>query len=199
MWMILKGKKCHEDQKTEILKIHKCETCDVAFYGAGELNRHIRIVHEGVKNHKCEICGKTFGRPGSLKTHIISVHNTTKHPSCTLCSKKFSRLDSLHEHIKSIHEGVKQHKCKICNYRSARKYNLKSHIRHIHNDLRNSEVLNFKQELNSFSKDKHVLEKTEDKSQGPSKHFHNFDHYDELLFMKPLVLLRKWQKIVIYK
>ena len=52
--------------------------------------------------------------------------------------------------------------------------------------------------IRNFSNDKPMDKKPEDKTQETSKVYHNFDLYDELLFMTPLVLLRKWRKVSNY-
>ena len=42
---------------------------------AGELKRHINLVHNGQKNHKCDVCEKLFYQGGHLKKHINTVHS----------------------------------------------------------------------------------------------------------------------------
>gem|GEM_PF-4834878 len=53
---------------------HVCATCGKAFKKKGNLNRHIKTVHEKQKPFKCEHCGRTFGQKEHLNKHIKVVH-----------------------------------------------------------------------------------------------------------------------------
>ena len=55
-------------------KLHECPCCGKIFSQSGDLKRHVKAVHEGVKDQKCETCGKCFAEAGSLKKHIRAIH-----------------------------------------------------------------------------------------------------------------------------
>ena len=51
-----------------------CPICLLACDCTGNLNTHIRTVHEGRKDLVCPQCQKAFGRAGSLERHIRTAH-----------------------------------------------------------------------------------------------------------------------------
>ena len=88
------------------IQIHKpatCPECHKVFSKKGHLDRHIKIIHQGIKDYSdpCPYCGKVF---------------TTRYDQS---SKKYHVLHclfraSLEPHIAMVHEGVRK-KCSICN------------------------------------------------------------------------------------
>ena len=61
-------KKFHEGDKSDMVICTQCGKSMTSNY----LNRHMRIVHEGIKDVKCNICGKLFTEASKLKLHISS-------------------------------------------------------------------------------------------------------------------------------
>ena len=57
------------------LKHHKCTNCKKSFSQAGNLKKHIHIIHGGHKDYECESCGKSFSAAGNLKLHIQAPGN----------------------------------------------------------------------------------------------------------------------------
>ena len=49
----------------------KCHHCDNMFFSFGELQKHIKEAHTGMK---CEFCGKMFIQIDDLKAHAQKVH-----------------------------------------------------------------------------------------------------------------------------
>ena len=63
----------------ETQKTHVCEYCGKPYthqqYLAGLLNKHVRIVHEGIKDFKCHLCGNMFTERGSLGKFSKNIWN----------------------------------------------------------------------------------------------------------------------------
>ena len=55
-------------------KSFDCDFCDKNFSFKGNLNKHIKSVHEGKKPFKCKVCDKCFSVKCNLNSHIESVH-----------------------------------------------------------------------------------------------------------------------------
>ena len=58
-------------------KDKNCDQCESSFAKTGDLNRHIRIVHEGSRV-TCNICDQTFTRLENLEKHILKFHDETE-------------------------------------------------------------------------------------------------------------------------
>ena len=116
-----------ENQKTYV-----CEYCGKPYthqqYVAGLFNRHVRIVHEGIKDFKCHLCGNKFSERGSLAQHIRCIHNGEKNAKCEICGKAFRDKGYLRMHLKSVHQKLKEHKCDKCGKAFSQERNLKEHI-----------------------------------------------------------------------
>ena len=48
------------------------------------LNKHIEIVHEGIKPFKCSVCDVKFANKQHLKKHIETIHEEIKPFKCTI-------------------------------------------------------------------------------------------------------------------
>ena len=90
-------------------KCHICPICDKILVQSN-LNRHVKIVHEGIKNYQCQICEQKFSRSGKLQKHVKIIHEGIKDYQCHICVKKFGQLKHLKRHVKTVHvnEGVDQ-------------------------------------------------------------------------------------------
>uniref|UniRef100_A0A1E1WPA8 Protein krueppel n=1 Tax=Pectinophora gossypiella TaxID=13191 RepID=A0A1E1WPA8_PECGO len=55
-----------------------CDSCNRGFYSKIQLERHISVIHYGVKNHVCSTCGATFGYRHGLMSHQRKVHKRPK-------------------------------------------------------------------------------------------------------------------------
>ena len=109
-------KHCINLNQEEINKgnLNKCESCGNKFRKKGNLNVHIKTVHENVKKHKCGSCDKSFGHKETLKNHVNIIHENMKAFKCDTCSIAFGYIRRLKEHIKSVHENIRVHKCVHC-------------------------------------------------------------------------------------
>lgn len=65
LWLVL-----HSEQRREF----KCEICKVSFGLKGNLNKHIRVVHNKERPFECDVCASCFGLKSDLKRHRASVH-----------------------------------------------------------------------------------------------------------------------------
>ncbi|XP_058170030.1 zinc finger protein 845-like [Anopheles ziemanni] len=74
-----------------------CEFCEHVFLNKGNLQRHIRIVHQKMKSYNCTHCSQSFGKAETLKHHIMT-HTGEKPHACTVCGKRFIQLVALRKH-----------------------------------------------------------------------------------------------------
>ena len=95
----------------KLVKLAKCEICNMEFGTSGELRNHKQIVHEGLKKHKCGFCEKRFSLPSHVKMHVSRMHEKTKDFICDHCNKAFATIDNLRKHISKIHESSRKLKC----------------------------------------------------------------------------------------
>lgn len=135
-----------------------CSKCNKKFSTKGNLNNHIRTIHEnirpykcpyenckksyatsgrlethkrthiGMKPYKCDICGKLFNEKGNLKTHLL-FHSSFRPFKCEYCSKSYKTKGHLKEHIQIQHLNIKKYKCQICNCVFGRNNALNIHLR----------------------------------------------------------------------
>ena len=64
-----------------------CELCEKTFTQHGNLSRHMKTLHDGMKHSYelcCDKCDKTFTQHGSLSRHKITVHEGLRY-SCKHC------------------------------------------------------------------------------------------------------------------
>lgn len=76
-----------------------CPDCGQGFNGPGNLKRHHRIVHEGVKDFACRFCHRRFAKAQTLKHHEMT-HTGEKPHECKHCSKRFIQYVALKRHMK---------------------------------------------------------------------------------------------------
>ncbi|XP_069968159.1 zinc finger protein 708 [Bactrocera oleae] len=76
-----------------------CPDCGQGFNGQGNLKRHHRIVHEGVKDFACRFCHKRFAKAQTLKHHEMT-HTGEKPHECSNCGKRFIQYVALKRHMK---------------------------------------------------------------------------------------------------
>ena len=92
----------HEKQKN-----HNCHLCIKKFGYRGDLNQHIKRVHEGgVKNHKCDTCGKNFFKSGDRNKHMIYVHEGQKDFKCDSCGKTYPTQSHLRKHNDAVQFNI---------------------------------------------------------------------------------------------
>ena len=117
-------------QKSKFQKA-KCDICKKLF-NQQWLEKHIKIVHEGIKNSKCNQCEVSFGTSGELRIHISKMHGGKNYP-CELCKSIFYSKQKLQNHKRAVHEGRKGYlPCEICGKKFEYLSKLKMHIQVIH-------------------------------------------------------------------
>lgn len=111
---------------------HGCTRCGARFKMRGDLQRHVRTVHEGKKQHVCPTCNRTFGHSGHLNRHIESMHLNRRKHECKLCGDRFYQASHLQSHISHVHDRKKPFECHICALRLATESGLRNHLRNLH-------------------------------------------------------------------
>lgn len=76
---------------------YQCTSCSKAFRWPGDLTRHNKIVHKGIKNYVCEKCGKKFGSRSALDQHKHS-HSELRPFECMGCHKCYKSKKDLNQH-----------------------------------------------------------------------------------------------------
>ena len=128
-------------------KPFNCKNCDYRSSQKGELNKHVPIIHEGMKSFKCKMCGYCFSQ---------RVHEGQKPFKCKNCDYRSSQKGELNKHVSTMHKGIKSFKCKMCayccsqrvhegqkpfkcencDYRSSQKGELNKHVSTIHEGMK---------------------------------------------------------------
>ena len=91
--------KRHQD-KVHRIADKQCPQCEQVFTMHGDLNRHIKLVHEGqnTATGACPQCGKTLAKK-NLAAHIKMVHDKLRPHSCPVCGRAFLTKYTLQQHI----------------------------------------------------------------------------------------------------
>ena len=103
---------------------HECDQCNKTYSGRGELNRHKRIVHQGV-TYACDQCDFQATQQSTLTVHIQSKHEGVKY-ACDHCDYQATKQSNLTQHTQSKHEGI-QYNCDQCPFITSRKHMLNRH------------------------------------------------------------------------
>lgn len=61
------SKKAKSDRKP---RPFQCELCQSCYTQKGDMVRHMRYVHEGLRPYQCSYCGNSFGRRSILNKHL---------------------------------------------------------------------------------------------------------------------------------
>ena len=161
--------KRHMDTHTGEKKF-TCHHCGKQYAQDSGLQRHVTVIHEGIRRYKCPICSKVFDSNGELKSHQDShsdprpfqcdqcgrtfihqkhlYHHRKYHHTangmrrlCKVCNRHFSSPSVLKRHHKAIHLGLKEFQCHVCSAQLSTKHYLQEHLK-LHSDER-SEVCKF--------------------------------------------------------
>lgn len=81
---------------------YTCPDCGQGFNGSGNLRRHHKIVHQGVKDFACRFCHKRFAKAQTLKHHEMT-HTGEKPHACSQCDMRFIQVVALKRHMK-VHQ-----------------------------------------------------------------------------------------------
>jgi uncharacterized Zn-finger protein len=110
---------------------YRCDRdgCNYMCSRKGDLNRHIKSVHDKIKDHECDLCEFKCSNKSDLTTHIKVVHDKIKDHECVDCGYTFSNKGTLKQHIKQIHTKIKDHECDLCDFKCSLKSTLTRHIK----------------------------------------------------------------------
>ena len=100
----------HANQFHDGIIRRKCNTCELMFDSAEELNSHKSSQHSGKAGLvTCTECGKQL-MPDTMKGHMITEHGTEP-CSCPKCGKQFKHPLALDQHFKRAHEECQCDEC----------------------------------------------------------------------------------------
>ncbi|CAB3377964.1 Hypothetical predicted protein [Cloeon dipterum] len=100
---VLKPSSYRQHVKTHLGgKPHGCELCPAKFTRRGDVDRHVRIVHNKDKPYFCPKCTRSFGDKKNLKWHLMN-HDKKLFHVCETCGFKFGKKDYYDNHVKYIH------------------------------------------------------------------------------------------------
>ena len=94
----------NQQVKLNIVKKHKCPSCDKHFTHQNSVSRHISAVHEGKKPYVCEICGASFSQNKNLAVHVAAKHEGKKPFQCELCGVSYREKRCLQRHSLRMHK-----------------------------------------------------------------------------------------------
>ncbi|XP_062555692.1 zinc finger protein 845-like [Armigeres subalbatus] len=77
-----------------------CHVCAQVFSNIGNMSRHIKIVHCGIKSYNCTYCDRSFGKAETLKHHVMT-HTGEKPHECGICGKRFIQSVALQTHMRT--------------------------------------------------------------------------------------------------
>ena len=95
-------KSCLKRHQSEVHGSQKvrCNQCPLMFSNKGNMERHVKMVHEMIKNYKCESCTKSFFAKADLGQHHSEVHDGQK-VIWNECSMMFTNKWNMVRHVAS--------------------------------------------------------------------------------------------------
>lgn len=117
-------------------KKFECDQCDYKCSTNGNLQKHIKSVHDKIKDYACDKCKFKSSTNVDLQKHIKNVHNKAKDFGCDQCDAKFSTNGNLQRHIKAVHDKIKDFGCDQCDFKCLEDSTLQHHIRSVHDKLK---------------------------------------------------------------
>ncbi|XP_064463853.1 zinc finger protein OZF-like [Ornithodoros turicata] len=150
----------HERTHTRV-KPYVCRVCSREFTVKGNLDRHMKAVHENQRNYKCPACGKAFQQKSHLQKHE-RMHRSSFRADPFFClagndegraALPFqSSSPALEERWnaesrKKLRRGRPRagpaedgpHVCEVCSKRFSGKHNLGRHLKTVHGGEREHE------------------------------------------------------------
>lgn len=85
-----------------------CLICGRGFSGQGQLNRHMRRVHMGVRPFSCPACDKTFYAHSDRDRHFRDIHTKERPFKCDKCPKAFKNKQHRKGHVGSAHQKLQK-------------------------------------------------------------------------------------------
>ena len=131
------------DENIENKAIFVCQLCDKTLSCLGNLNKHVKEVHnkeKKVKVYNCTACDSKFSFKKYLAKHINTVHKEKKkvHPGikCKICNSTFTTKLSLKGHIRAFHHKERSFQCSRCDKAFSYEPNMIHHIQVVHEGKR---------------------------------------------------------------
>ena len=116
----------HKKMVHEKIKNYKCEICDKFFYAKSCLKRHQSEVH-GSQKVRCNQCPLMFSNKGNMERHVKMVHEMIKNYKCESCTKSFFAKADQETYHSEVHDGQKV-KCNECSMMFTNKWNMVRHV-----------------------------------------------------------------------
>lgn len=111
-------------------KTLQCPKCTKIFNRTGNLNKHIREVHDKDRPFICTICSNGCKTKSSLKLHMAT-HTKDYRFKCNICNAGFHTNFSLNQHQNVKHLGVR-FTCLYCNKAYQDRSYLRAHVSSCH-------------------------------------------------------------------
>ncbi|KAL4709980.1 hypothetical protein ACJJTC_003943 [Scirpophaga incertulas] len=103
-----------------------CHICDKKYRTPGQVQQHIKQVHNKEKSHLCQYCSKSFFKKYHLQLHLRT-HTKEKPHECPECGKHFSTTTILNNH-RLVHSEIKAYPCSLCDMSFVRSGYLRAHM-----------------------------------------------------------------------
>ena len=100
----------HMKDKSHMILIWPCETCNTTFKSKTALRNHNSWKHENTEKIPCKYCG-VFVQ--GMKWHIKNRHENSIE-KCNLCDFQTRRKSSMKNHIRALHTGTNLKTCEVC-------------------------------------------------------------------------------------
>ncbi|KAK3095087.1 hypothetical protein FSP39_010146 [Pinctada imbricata] len=81
---------------------YKCPECERTFLQRCDMKRHM-LIHTNQQPYKCSVCGK-----GDLNRHIRSLHQSASLLKCGHCNRQYSKEATLIRHMQTAHSDIIQ-------------------------------------------------------------------------------------------
>ena len=126
-----------EAPASPVTSAFRCHACKGKFRTAGELQRHVRILHNP---YKCSLCAFSANQEGALATHLQESHAPAPSPApcpaplplpafrCDTCGQRFTQSWFLKGHMRK-HKASLDHKCQVCGRGFKEPWFLKNHMK----------------------------------------------------------------------
>lgn len=116
-----------------------CPRCGKMHRNEDHLEKHIMVVHEGIKPYLCDICGYGTNLRVKMDLHMATKHNEDKILSyvCEVCDYKCSNQLHLRAHLQIVHlEGLTPFECGVCQYQCRKRASVVKHMKIVHEKRR---------------------------------------------------------------
>jgi hypothetical protein len=118
------------------IKDYACDQCEYKCSIIGTLNRHIKMIHLRIQDHLCDQCEFKSSEASNLQTHVKAVHDKIRDHSCDQCEFTCSEASNLRDHVDAVHLQIKDHPCDRCEYKSSKASDLQTHVKAVHNKIK---------------------------------------------------------------